>query len=116
MLCLLLASLFGAVRAQSAGNPSVRAANVARMKAESLNGGLGVYRTAPCMHEQGGGECLVQTTGKGFLFRFFGGEPGWQPLGLPPKVETEILVAPDGRSVREVIYNGPPREAGTQNP
>ncbi|MFM7235507.1 MAG: hypothetical protein ACKOYK_01850 [Cyanobium sp.] len=91
------------------GNPAVRAANMARMKAESLNGGLGVYRSAPCMHEQAGGSCLVQTTGEGFLFRFLGGKPGWSQLGLPPTVETELLVSPDGREIRQVVYNSPPR-------
>ncbi len=95
--------------AANQGNPAVRAANMARMKAESLNGGLGVYRSAPCMHEQSGGSCLVQTTGEGFLFRFLGGKPGWSQLGLPPTVETELLVSPDGREIRQVVYNGPPR-------
>lgn len=98
-------------QAQSDGNPSVRAANLARMKAERLNGGLGVYRPAPCMFEQGGGPCLVSRGSKGFTFRFLGGQPGWRQLGIPPTVETEILVSPDGRSVLEVIYNGPVREA-----
>jgi hypothetical protein len=109
-LSLALAPLCVSVRAQSVGNPSVRAANVARMTAERLNGGLGVYRPAPCMHEQAGGSCLVQTTGEGLLFRFLGGPPGWKQLDQPPTVETEILVSPDGRSVRQVIYNGPPRQ------
>lgn len=96
-------------QAQSDGNPSVRAANLARMKAERLNGGLGVYRPAPCMFEQGGGSCLVSRSSQGFTFRFLGGQPGWRQLGIPPTVETEILVSPDGRSVLEVIYNGPVR-------
>lgn len=98
-------------QAQSDGNPSVRAANLARMKAERLNGGLGVYRPAPCMFEQGGGPCLVSRGSKGFTFRFLGEQPGWRQLGIPPTVETEILVSPDGRSVLEVIDNGPVREA-----
>jgi hypothetical protein len=80
------------------------------MKAEILNGGLGVYRASPCMHDQSGGECLVTRSGEGFTFRFYGGKPGWTQEGLPPTVETEILVAPNGRSIERVIYNGPPRQ------
>ncbi|MEB3258042.1 MAG: hypothetical protein VKN83_06980 [Cyanobacteriota bacterium] len=102
------------VQAQGDPNSPQRAANLARMKAEILNGGLGVYRAAPCMHDQGGGECLVGRSGEGFTFRFFGGKPGWQQEGLAPTVETEILVAPNGRSIERVIYNGPPRQ--TFNP
>lgn len=100
--------LGGAARAQAMGS-SVRATNLARMKAESLNGGLQVYRAASCMHQQGGGDCLLRSSAAGFLFRFSGGGPGWQSLNQHPTVETEILVAPDGRTVKEVIYNGPPR-------
>jgi hypothetical protein len=98
-------------RAQEMGATSVRATNLARMRAERLNGGLGVYRAAACMHQQRGGDCLVRATAKGYVFRFLGGPPGWQQLGQPATVETEILVAPDARSILEVIYNGPPRAA-----
>lgn len=86
-----------------------RAANLARMRGELINGGLGVYRPALCMYERSGGNCLVRADAEGFLFRFYGGVPGWAQLGLPPSVETEILVAPDGRSVLNVLYNGVPR-------
>lgn len=86
-----------------------RAANVARMAAERLNGGLGVYRTAACMHLRGGGSCLIQRDASGYLFRFLGGPPGWQQLGLPATHESEILIAPDGSRVVQVVYNGPPR-------
>ncbi len=86
-----------------------RAVNLARMRGEVINGGLGVYRPALCMYERSGGDCLVRADADGFLFRFYGGVPGWAQLGLPPTVETEILVAPDGRSVLSVVYNGPPR-------
>ena len=111
---LLLAALRPALnvpaRAQSAVNPSVRAANLARMTAERLNGGLGVYRAAPCMHEQSGGACLAKISSEGLTFRFMGGVPGWPQLNLPPSVETEILVSSDGRTVLQVIYNGPVRQ------
>jgi hypothetical protein len=109
---VLMSAPLVAVRAQGVGASSVRATNMARMKAESLNGGLGVYRAAACMHQQGGGSCLVRATAEGFVFRFYGGAPGWQSLGTPPTVETEILVAPDARSILEVIYNGSPRSQG----
>jgi hypothetical protein len=89
----------------------LRAANLARMQAERLNGGLGVYRTAACMHSNRGADCLIRRDGEGFLFLFRGGPPGWQQLGQPPTVETEILISPDGTRVERVIYNGPPRAA-----
>lgn len=94
---------------QVADNPSLRAGNTARMKAEAINGGLSQYRTASCMHQQSGGQCLVERSADGYLFRFYGGDPGWQQHGKAPSVETEILVSTDGRSVRRIIYNGPPR-------
>lgn len=102
--------------AQSNGSSPLRAANMARMKAENLNGGLQVYRAAACMHQQGGGPCLLKASAEGYLFRFYGGGPGWQQLGNPPTVETEILVAPDGRAIRRVVYNGPPRSTTADTP
>lgn len=86
-----------------------RAANFARVYGERLNGGLGIYRTAACMHQRDGAECLITSNEEGFLFRFLGGPPGWEQLGLPPSVETELLISPDGREVVEVIYNDSPR-------
>lgn len=90
-------------------NSLLRASNMARFKAEFLNGGLRSYRAASCMYKQNGGECLLQRSSNGFLFRFLGGVPGWQQLGKVPTIETEMLVAPDGRSVIQLIYNGPLR-------
>ena len=111
MLGLLL-GLFPAFadEARSVPNSNVRAVNSARMKAESLNGGLSRYRAAKCMYATGlgGGECLKSETG-GYLFLFGGGAPGWQESGEPASVETEIRVSPDGSSDIEVIYNGSPR-------
>ncbi|MDM7954550.1 MAG: hypothetical protein QUV07_15225 [Cyanobium sp. CZS 25K] len=86
-----------------------RAVNLARMRAEVINGGLGVYRAASCMYERSGGACLVSADADGLRFRFFGGPPGAQELGQPPTLESDILISPDGRSVLEVLYNGPPR-------
>jgi hypothetical protein len=93
----------------------VRALNLARNHAVKLNGGLGTYRPAACMFttEWSGSECLVRRDDTGFLFRFLGGPPAWQQLNLPPTVETEILIAPDGRTVVQVLYNGTPRQSPT---
>ena len=90
---------------------SVRAINLARNTAVKLNGGLTVYRPAACMFSTdiSGGSCLVQTNGDGYLYRFLGGAPGWQQLGLPATTETELLISPDGRTVVNLIYNGTPR-------
>lgn len=90
---------------------NVRALNTARETAISLNGGLSVYRPAACMFETGtgGGRCLVSDDDQGFLFRFNGGVPGWQQEGIAPTVDTEIRVAPDGRTVVGIVHNGPPR-------
>ena len=88
----------------------VRAVNLARETAVKLNGGLTLYRPAKCMFDTSlaGGNCLIRRNNQGFLFRFLGGAPGWQQLGLPPNWETEILVSPDGRQVVQVVFNQPP--------
>jgi len=88
-----------------------RALNLARNTAVKLNGGLSVYMPAACMFSSGGsgGSCLVQTNSRGFLFRFNGGTPGWQQLGNTPTLTTEILISPDGRTVSQLVYNGPLR-------
>ena len=51
----------------------------------------------------------MSSTNQGFLFRFNGGAPGWQQLGNPPTISSEILISPDGRTVSKVLYNGPLR-------
>ena len=88
-----------------------RAINLARDTVVRLNGGLTRYMPAACMFASGGsgGTCLVQNDSQGFLFRFNGGAPGWQQLGLPPSTSSELLISPDGRSVVQLIYNGPLR-------
>ena len=87
-----------------------RAMNVARMRAEAINGGLSRYRAARCMYRTstGGADCIVSTD-DGYTFRFPGGAPGWQEAGAPPSVETELKISPDGRQVEAEVYNGPPR-------
>lgn len=85
-----------------------KAANVARMRAESLNGGVSSYRADHCMYMAGAEGCLLSSTDAGFMFRFRGGPPGWQQLSPPqPTVETKLLVSPDGEQIRDVVYNGP---------
>ena len=88
-----------------------RALNLARNTVVQLNGGLSQYMPAACMFASGGsgGSCLVSSTDQGFLFRFNGGAPGWQQLGKPPTITSEILISPDGRTVAQLIYNGPLR-------
>ena len=88
---------------------TLRAVNLARMRAESINGGLIVYRAQRCMFEDNGGPCLISQSANGLLFRFLGGPPGWQEQNQPPTLETEILISPDGRQVLQVVYNGKPR-------
>ena len=87
----------------------VRAANLARMQAERINGGLSRYFTANCMHQKGGGACMVQSDGNGYLFDFLGGPPGWEVNKQAATRETRILISPDGTRVVNVEYNGAPR-------
>ena len=97
------------VRAAEVPRTQEKAANVARMKAEALNGGLTKYRTAACMHQLGGGSCMVRASSDGYRFQFLGGTPGWETMNRKPTVETQIMVSPDGTKVEKVIYNGAPR-------
>jgi hypothetical protein len=106
---LVLASALPAVGQGS--EAKVRALNLARNWAVHANGGLTVYRPADCMFKTsaGGGPCLLRATGAGFRFRFLGGPPGWELPGGQATVETDIEIAPDGRRVLSVPYNGRPR-------
>jgi hypothetical protein len=79
------------------------------MKAETLNGGLTKYRTAACMHQLGGGTCMVRASTDGYRFQFLGGTPGWETMKRKATVETQIMVSADGTKVDQVIYNGVPR-------
>ena len=87
----------------------IRAANLARMQAERLNGGLSKYFTANCMHQKGGGNCMVHAGPNGYLFAFLGGLPGWEVNRQAATTETRILISPDGTQVLNVEYNGAPR-------
>ena len=87
-----------------------QAANLARMRAESMNGGLDSYRAAGCMYETGARACLVTSSDEGFTFRFRGGAPGWEQQSPPtPSLETTVRVSRDGTRVLAVPYNGPIR-------
>ena len=108
---LPILSLIGQARAdQFLQLAQPKAANLARMRAETLNGGLGAYRADQCMYVTGAEACLVSKTEAGFTFRFLGGPPGWQQLSPPaPTIETTLLISPDGGRIVEVTYNGPVR-------
>ena len=105
---LLLAATASSALAQVPAS-QVRAANLARMEAERLNGGLSNYFTASCMHLSGGGDCLVEDNANGYLFNFLGGAPGWEVNQKPATVQTKILIGPEGNRVKQVIYNGTPQ-------
>ena len=105
---LLLAATASSALAQVPAS-QVRAANLARMEAERLNGGLSNYFTASCMHRSGGGDCLVEDNANGYLFNFLGGAPGWEAKQKPATVQTKILIGPEGNRVKQVIYNGAPQ-------
>jgi hypothetical protein len=98
--------------AQSISESQMRAANMARMQAETLNGGLSLYSADDCMHRGGGGDCLVSDTEAGYRFRFLGGAPGWASKREQATIETEVLVSPDTKEVI-VEYNGPLRKTAT---
>ena len=77
-----------------------RAINLARGIGAAANGGLRLYHPARCMYmAPTNNPCLTKSDANGFEFRFLGGPPGWEVLGLPPSVESTVLIAPDGRSV-----------------
>lgn len=104
-LCLILSTSALALPINEA---QMRAANMARMQAELLNGGLRLYSPADCMHQGGGGNCLVSNTAEGYRFRFLGGAPGWTSRSKPATLETVVLVSPDAKQSK-VEYNGPVR-------
>ena len=74
-----------------------RAINLARGTAAKSNGGLRLYHPARCMYgNPTNNPCLTKRDANGFEFRFPGGPPGWEVLGLPPTVESIVLIAPNG--------------------
>ena len=92
-------------RAQGAAMPvaQTKAANLARLRAESINGGLSKYRADRCMYTTGAPDCLVESTSAAYTFRFQGGAPGWQQrTPSQPSVITTVTVSADGESIRSV--------------
>ena len=87
---------------------AVRAINLARTTVVRLNGGLSVYRPAQCMFASPVPEnpCLASDDANGYRFLFVGGAPAWEQVNRMPTRESEILIDPEGREVKEVIYNG----------
>jgi hypothetical protein len=109
-LLLAMAPLAPAL-AQGVPFNEIRALNLARNAAVLSNGGLTVYTPASCMFSTSAASnpCLVSSDADGFVYRFLGGPPGWEAKGLPATTETEIRIAPDGRRVVAILFNGPPR-------
>lgn len=111
-LALSLSSFFlvltSSALAQSISESQMRAANMARMQAEVLNGGLGRYSPADCMHQGGGGNCLMSSTIEGYRFSFLGGAPGWTSSRKPATIETVVFVSNDAK-MSKIEYNGPVR-------
>jgi hypothetical protein len=111
LLAVSAAVLSSSAAVAQVSDSNVRAMNLARNWAVNTNGGLSVYGPAACMFNtgEGGGSCLLQGPGEAYTFRFFGGAPGWEVQGRPPTTETQMQITPDGRTVQQVEYNGPPR-------
>ena len=59
---------------------------------------------AACLKTRPTTPCLAQQDGNGFEFKFQGGPPGWEVLGLPATVESMVLVSPDGKSVIQELH------------
>ena len=89
--------------------PTQRAFNFARMRAETLNGGISKYQAQSCMYSHDSSKLCLIDESNGFTYRFFGGAPGWEVLKQPPSVETVIRIDTDGEIQSELIYNGSPR-------
>lgn len=107
MALILMAgsSLIAPTSAESQAMPlsQTRAANLARMRAESLNGGVANYRADRCMYSTGAPACLVNKSNNGYVFRFQGGPPGWQQRNpAQPTTLTTVTVTPDGETVQTV--------------
>lgn len=107
-LWLILASSVSA-SAQTISESQMRAANLARMQAELINGGGKQYSPANCMHQGGGRSCMISNTVDGFRFRILGGAPGWAARDDRATIETVVFISPDGK-ISKVEYNGPVRQ------
>lgn len=97
---------------QTSPNPEMigalnRAKNLARVAAESANGGLGNYRAESSMHGPAIEAPYVDNENGTWTFTFKGNVPG----ATTPTVESVVTVAKDGSKVT-VNYNGPIRSKG----
>lgn len=110
-LGLMAAPSAAAVAQGLVPDSQVRAINTARNAAVAANGGLGAYNPANCMFETTKltNPCLISNDANGYVFRFLGGPAGWQAENLSPTLQTEIRISTDGRTVEQMIYNGPPQ-------
>ena len=106
--CWLILVSSVSASAQTISESQMRAASIARMQAELINGGGSQYSPANCVHQGGGETCMISNTADGFRFRFLGGGAGWAARREPTTIETVILVSPDGK-LSKVEYNGPVR-------
>ena len=84
-----------------------KAANLARMRAEKLNGGLRLYRADRCMSSPAVWTASSLPRERLQVERRV---PGWQQQSPPdPTLETEVLISIDGDEILDVPYNGPLR-------
>ena len=81
--------------------------NFARIRAESLNGGIQNTCAQSCKHSRQASKKYLISDENGYIYRFLGGVSFWEHLKLPPSVEIKILVHSDGGTKAELIYNDP---------
>ncbi|HCE85828.1 MAG TPA: hypothetical protein DEO99_06705 [Bacteroidetes bacterium] len=99
---LLTAALFVTAQplmAQDFQPAPKRGLNLARETAVASNGGLGTYHPARCMYANSVDNPCLRVLTYGYEYRFLGGPPGWEVLGLRPTVESTVLISPNGQSV-----------------
>lgn len=86
-----------------------RAVRLARTTVAARHGDASTYSPSACLERADGGDCLVEDSDGGFVFRILGGPPGWQEAGQAPTRETVLHISRDGRRVLAIDYDGTPR-------